>query len=99
MSERDTKESPGQALLRRQIPRGIYARKPPHGSPCNGCGVCCMVTLCPLGQHIFGFELGRCPALTKRARPGEIRADQGDDEGCRGVAPRSVAADRFRRRL
>jgi hypothetical protein len=45
---------------------GIYARKPPHGSPCNGCGVCCMVTLCPLGQHILGFELGRCPALTKR---------------------------------
>jgi hypothetical protein len=37
-----------------------------HTSPCNGCGVCCMVTLCPLGQHIFGFELGRCPALTKR---------------------------------
>ena len=91
------------------VPRGIYACKPPHGSPCNGCGVCCMVAPCPLGQHIFGFELGRCPALTERddatyvcglvLDPGKIRADQGGDEGCRGVAPRSVAADRFRRRL
>ena len=41
-------------------------RKPPHGAPCNGCGACCMLARCPLGQHVFGLgEIGPCPALTK----------------------------------
>lgn len=39
--------------------------KPKHGQPCNGCGLCCMASLCPLGQHVFERpELpGPCPAL------------------------------------
>ena len=37
--------------------------KPPHGSPCNSCGQCCAEQLCPLAEHVFGFEQGPCPAL------------------------------------
>lgn len=37
-------------------------QKPPHGSPCNGCGMCCADQRCPLGQVVFGPG-GRCPAL------------------------------------
>src|SRR6516162_5371951 len=47
------------------VAREDFARKPRHGSPCNRCGVCCMVTKCVLGQHLFGQKLGRCPALEK----------------------------------
>jgi hypothetical protein len=37
--------------------------KPPHGQPCNNCGLCCVGTLCPLARHVFHHELGPCPAL------------------------------------
>ncbi|GGF73333.1 hypothetical protein GCM10011319_37330 [Mameliella alba] len=39
--------------------------KPPHGSPCNGCGGCCADQRCPLGQIVFGPG-ERCPALEMR---------------------------------
>ncbi|WP_211238741.1 hypothetical protein [Roseivivax isoporae] len=39
--------------------------KPPHGSPCNGCGGCCADQRCPLGRLVFGPG-GRCPALEMR---------------------------------
>ena len=47
------------------IPRGLHERKAPHGKPCTSCGLCCMVSLCQLGQHVLGRpELpGPCPAL------------------------------------
>jgi hypothetical protein len=45
-------------------PRGAVANKPPHGQPCNRCGLCCIDSLCPLAQHVFGFEFGPCPALS-----------------------------------
>lgn len=41
------------------------ARKPPHGSPCNKCGGCCMEVTCVLGRHVFGVDDGPCPALEK----------------------------------
>lgn len=44
-------------------------QKPPHGKPCNSCGLCCMDQLCPLARHIFGETPGPCPAL-EPARPG-----------------------------
>ena len=50
------------------LPRGTLAKKPAHGAPCNRCGVCCLITLCDLGQHVFGHKLGPCPAL--RQPPG-----------------------------
>lgn len=40
-------------------------QKPPHGKPCNGCGQCCLESLCPLGSSMFGGEDGPCPALQR----------------------------------
>jgi len=37
-------------------------QKPPHGTPCNGCGQCCMSSRCPLGAALFGPG-SDCPAL------------------------------------
>ena len=45
------------------VPREMVARKPPHGAPCNRCGVCCHATLCELARHVFGPRPGPCPAL------------------------------------
>lgn len=36
--------------------------RPAHGSPCNGCGVCCQTNLCPLGRSVFKRTEGPCPA-------------------------------------
>jgi hypothetical protein len=44
-------------------PRGMLARKPPHGAPCNGCGLCCYATTCALGRALFKTSAGPCPAL------------------------------------
>lgn len=51
--------------LVRRVTRAAAAMKPPHGQPCNRCGVCCEVSLCPLGAHVFQMPetLGPCPAL------------------------------------
>lgn len=38
--------------------------KPAEGQPCNGCGVCCALETCPLGQLRFLRRRGPCPALT-----------------------------------
>ena len=35
--------------------------KPSKGSPCNGCGVCCLAEPCPVSKEIF--KLPECPAL------------------------------------
>lgn len=45
--------------------KAMLARKPAHGSPCNGCGLCCVATICALGRHVFKQERGPCPALLK----------------------------------
>lgn len=46
--------------------KGSLDNKPPHGAPCNRCGLCCMATLCPLAAHVFGDDRpGPCPALVK----------------------------------
>lgn len=41
----------------------MLERKPPHGAPCNSCGLCCHAVLCPLGAAVFGNQRGPCPAL------------------------------------
>lgn len=47
--------------------RAAVDRKPRYGSPCNGCGACCMATLCNLAQFVFRQPpVGRCPALTRK---------------------------------
>lgn len=50
----------------------VTIEKPPHGAPCNSCGLCCEMAICPLGVRVFHpdkflagareFE-GPCPAL------------------------------------
>jgi hypothetical protein len=47
------------------VSKGELGKKPPHGSPCTRCGLCCMATLCPLGVALFKREEGPCPALEK----------------------------------
>lgn len=44
--------------LHRQAPD-----KPPAGQPCNGCGVCCALTTCPVARLRFLRSRGPCPAL------------------------------------
>ena len=40
------------------------APKPAYGATCNGCGVCCKTTLCPVAEMAFGrSEPAPCPAL------------------------------------
>lgn len=48
-----------------QISFGSFAtlpEKPPYGSPCNGCGQCCIAQQCPISTALFG-EQEICPAL------------------------------------
>lgn len=37
--------------------------KPALGTPCNGCGVCCLVEPCPLGMLLSRRRHGACTAL------------------------------------
>jgi hypothetical protein len=37
--------------------------KPAEGQACNGCGVCCALEPCPIGQVISGRRSGACSAL------------------------------------
>lgn len=38
-------------------------QKPKLGAPCNSCGMCCQLQLCPLGQRVFDQVDGPCPGL------------------------------------
>jgi len=37
--------------------------KPAVGSPCNGCGLCCLLEPCPLGMVLSHKRTGACVAL------------------------------------
>ena len=37
--------------------------KPAVGSPCNGCGLCCLLEPCPLGMVLSRKRIGACVAL------------------------------------
>lgn len=39
-----------------------YLTKPRRGEPCNGCGLCCSIEVCAIGEKIFG-DVSPCPAL------------------------------------
>ncbi|MBP6269874.1 MAG: hypothetical protein KA422_09640 [Rhizobacter sp.] len=40
--------------------------KPPWGTKCNGCGVCCAAEPCPVGVLVTGSRRGACSALVWR---------------------------------
>jgi hypothetical protein len=37
--------------------------KPPYGSPCNNCGICCREGICRTGSLVMGAVPAPCPAL------------------------------------
>ena len=37
--------------------------KPRYLSPCNGCGLCCAVEICPVGKIAFPHASAPCPGL------------------------------------
>jgi len=47
--------------------------KPALGTPCNGCGVCCLLAPCPLGVLLSGYRQGACRALRWQADSGLYR--------------------------
>lgn len=50
-------------LVRTAFAPGQRLTKPPHGSPCNACGICCETMLCPMGRAVFQRREGPCPAM------------------------------------
>jgi len=49
--------------------------KPPFGSPCNHCGLCCRLELCPVAVIAFPNANLPCPALTDENRCGLVLAE------------------------
>jgi hypothetical protein len=44
-----------------------YLTKPRRSEPCNGCGLCCQVQVCDIGQQLFNVsDKGPCPGLIYR---------------------------------
>lgn len=72
-----------------RAPRALVEMKPPHGSPCNRCGLCCAASLCDIAQMTFRRPEtpGPCPALL--GSPGN--ASCGIVEDPARFAPRHVA--------
>ena len=63
--------------------------KPPAGSACNGCGVCCSWRPCPMGAMISGRLQGPCKALRWFDSARLYRCGMVDDPGA--VLPRLPA--------
>lgn len=45
----------------------LAAPKPAYGTPCNGCGACCIAIPCVLARDMIGAVEGPCPALERDA--------------------------------
>jgi len=63
--------------------------KPALGQPCNGCGICCLVEPCPLGQLLSHRRRGACAALRWEDSSGLYRcgAILSPDEVLRAALP------------
>lgn len=48
-------------------------RKPAFGAPCNGCGVCCAASPCPVARVFLGQWRGACRALCWDGAAGRYR--------------------------
>jgi hypothetical protein len=47
--------------------------KPALGTPCNGCGVCCLLEPCPVGVLVSRRRTGACKALLWSDAEGRYR--------------------------
>lgn len=55
-----------RALRLREAMHGIAKgppRKPSEGAPCNGCGLCCALQLCPIAIEFIEAAEAPCPAM------------------------------------
>jgi len=59
--------------------------KPLYTKPCNGCGLCCMSQLCPIGEMMFPGVEAPCPALV--FEPGQARCGVVMAEAAAGMEP------------
>ena len=41
----------------------VLPAKPKFKTPCNGCGKCCALQICPVGEIAFPHAVAPCPAL------------------------------------
>lgn len=41
-------------------------QKPRYAAPCNHCGQCCTLQLCPIGEMAFPKAVAPCPALVQK---------------------------------
>lgn len=62
--------------------------KAPHGTPCNGCGRCCLEEPCVLGSLVTEKLTGECPALQWR-----------DEHACCGLVATPADYSPFRAHL
>jgi hypothetical protein len=70
---------PGHRVIRIEA---LAPAKPAPGSPCNGCGICCLSEPCPAGIVISRRWAGRCTALRWDADTARYRcALLGDGKG------------------
>lgn len=59
--------------------------KPLYTNPCNGCGLCCLLELCHIGEAMFPGVEPPCPALV--IRPGQARCGAVIVEEAAGMEP------------
>lgn len=45
------------------LPETPLPSKPRYGSPCNGCGFCCQMQICWIGEKAFPGAVAPCPGL------------------------------------
>lgn len=55
--------------------------KPPEGTPCNGCGLCCLIEPCPLGMIVSRRRRGACIALCWSPADGRYQCGMVIDPG------------------
>lgn len=45
------------------IPPFVTPQKPPKNADCNGCGWCCHMSVCAIGEHFYPEAKAPCPAI------------------------------------
>lgn len=66
--------------------------KPEVGSPCNGCGLCCHVQVCMIGQYVYDLPPTAAPCPAIRYIDGQVRCGVVMDEIAEKGEENSMAA-------